>query len=161
MKIVEQPDKILKKKTRQIEKIDEDLIELIENMWPALEQAKGVGLAAPQIGKSISLAIVGFEPTEEMLKKNPGLKSIPKTVLINPKIIWSSLDKSVEKEGCLSCGKTEIDVPRYKKIHVEHLDEKGRRKKLKARGYFSRVLQHEIDHLNGILITDYSPGNKK
>lgn len=155
MKIIQAPNKILKTKSKSVEKIDEKVLDLIEEMWKTLDEASGVGLAAPQIGKSISLAVIGFEPSEKMLEKHPDIKSIPKKVLINPIIVWNSPDKSIEKEGCLSCGKAEIEVPRYKKIHVEHLDEKGRKQKIKARGYIARIIQHEIDHLNGKLITDY------
>lgn len=128
---------------------------MIGRMWRTLDEASGVGLAAPQVGKSISLAVIGFEPSKKMLEKHPDIKSVPKKVLINPKIMWNSPDKSVEKEGCLSCGKLEIEVPRYKKIHVEHLDKKGHKRKIKARGYMARIIQHETDHLDGRLITDY------
>lgn len=157
MKIIQAPSKILKKKSEPVEKIGQDILKLIEEMWQTLNEVKGVGLAAPQISKSISLAIIGFEPTSEMIKKNPELKrkSIPKIVFINPKIVWRSQDKSTEKEGCLSCEKVEVDVPRFKKIHVEFQNEKTKRQKIKARGYLARVIQHEIDHLNGRLITDY------
>lgn len=157
MKIIQAPSKILKKKSKPVEKIGQDILKLIEEMWQTLNKVKGVGLAAPQISKSISLAIIGFEPTEDMLAKDPVLKSkiLPKIVFINPKIVWNSQDKSVEKEGCLSCEKVEVDVPRFKKIHVEFQNEKAKRQKIKARGYLARVIQHEIDHLNGRLITDY------
>jgi peptide deformylase len=157
MKIIQAPNKILKKKSKLVEKIDHSILKLIEEMWQTLAGVKGVGLAAPQIDKSVSLAIIGFEPTDEMLKKDPKLqqKVLPRIVFINPKIVWNSQEKSIEKEGCLSCDKIEIDVPRFKKIHVEFKDEKLKRKKIKARGYLARVIQHEIDHLNGVLITDY------
>jgi len=155
MKILQAPNKILNQKTQAVPKVDSEVMSLIGEMWKLMDEAKGVGLAAPQVGKSISLAIIGFEPTAEMLEKNPKLVAIPKITLINPKIVWNSKDTSIEKEGCLSCGKIEVEVPRFKKIHVEHLDENGKKKKTKARGMIARAMQHEIDHLQGRLITDY------
>jgi len=155
MKIIQAPNKILEKKSKSIDKIDGEILKLIAKMFETLDGAKGVGLSAPQIGKSVSLAVVGFEPTPEMKKEKPEMKPIPKTVFINPKIIWNSQNKLVEKEGCLSCKEVEVDIPRYKKIHVEFLNEKGKKQKMRARSYIARVIQHEIDHLNGRLITDY------
>jgi len=155
MKIFTAPDKVLSQEAKSIDKIDAEVLELVDKMWSTLGQAGGVGLAAPQIGRSIRLAIVGFEPTPEQKEKNPKIQSVPRKVLINPKIVWSSKDMNTDREGCLSLPKVEVDVARHKKIHVVHLDKKGKKQKTKARGYSARVIQHELDHLNGKLITDY------
>jgi len=153
--ITQFPDPILSQKTQDVKKITRATHALIARLWKTLEKQEGVGLAAPQIGKPVNIAVVHFEPSKEQLEKDPGLKPIPKTVLINPKIIWKSKDTTIGKEGCLSVPHLEADVPRAKKIHVEYLDENGKKQKIKARGFFSRVLQHEIDHLHGKKIIDY------
>ena len=155
MKILQAPNKILSRKAKAVGKVDAKILKLIDGMRKTMEGAKGVGLAAPQVGKSLHLAVIGFEPTAEMLEKNPKLKPIPEVVLINPEIVWHSKEKSVEKEGCLSCEKVEVEIARYKKIHVAHINEKGKKQKTKARGMVARAVQHEIDHLNGKLIIDY------
>lgn len=152
--IVKTPNPILRKKTEDVKRVDARLLKLIDQMWKTLE-GKGVGLAAPQVGKSINLAIIGFTPTEEQLKKDPDIAAVPNMVIINPKIVWKSKDMKVEKEGCLSIEKIEVDVERYKKIHLQYKDKNMQKKTLKAKGYIARILQHEIDHLNGRLITDY------
>jgi len=112
----------------------------------------GVGLAAPQIGINKQIAVIGFTPSEEKLKKNPKLITINQFVLVNPKITWRSQEIVVEKEGCLSIEGKLFDVPRYQKIHLEYQDENGNKKKMKARGYLARIIQHETDHLNGLTI---------
>lgn len=151
------PNPILKKKSIEIKKIDEDLADLVLNMVETLHLNKGVGLAAPQIGKNIKLIVIEFDPTryfegdELLLKKN---KAIPLTILINPKIISTSKDTTVEPESCLSCPEVEVDIPRFKSIKVLAQNLKGERIKIRAKDYFARILQHEIDHLDGILITD-------
>jgi len=155
MEIVKDPDKTLSTKSEEIVEIDDKIKDLIKKMWKVLSGVEGVGLAAPQIGVNLKISVIGFEPTESQLKKNPDLKPIKKMVIINPKILWSSKETIVEKEGCLSVEGKEIVVPRFEKIHVEYLDENGEKKKLKARGYFARVIQHEIDHLNGYTIRHY------
>ena len=154
IKIVKTPDPILTRKTHSVEKIDAKILKLVDEMWETLK-GKGVGLAAPQVGSNLCLAIIGFTPTEEQLKKDPDIVPVPKMILINPRIAWSSKDKSTEKEGCLSIEKVEVNVPRFKKIHLQYQDTNLKRKTIKAKGYIARILQHEVDHLNGKLITDY------
>lgn len=154
IKIVKDPDPILRQKTKNVEKIDAKFLRLIDEMWEVIED-KGVGLAAPQVGKGLNFSVIGFNPTEERLKKDPDLIVIPKMVLINPCITWKSKGVSVEKEGCLSIDKIEVSVPRHKKVHIKYQDLKLKRQTIKAKGYFARVLQHETDHLCGKLITDY------
>ncbi len=155
MTIIKAPNPILTQKTQEVEKVDTKIKELVRDMFETLGGQEAVGLAAPQIGKSLRLAVIGFEPTKEQLKENPDLESVPKIVFINPYLTFKSKDKNVEKEGCLSVAAQTVVVPRHSKIHVEFLDENGQKTKMKARGYLARVIQHEIDHLEGKLITDY------
>lgn len=155
MEIIKAPNPILTKPSKDVEKVDAKITKLIEDMYETLGGQEAVGLAAPQIGQSIRLAVIGFEPTKEQLKKNPDLERVPRMVFINPRLTYKSKDKNVEKEGCLSVSAESIAVPRCSKIHVEFLDEKGKKTKTKARGYLARIIQHEVDHLEGKLITDY------
>jgi len=156
MEIVKLPQQVLKQKTQNITEFNEELRALSAKMFVDMEKSEGLGLAAPQIGISKNIAVIGYTPTEAKKKKYPDLVEIPKTVLVNPKITWKSKEYSLEKEGCLSIPEIEYDVPRAKKIHVEYFDENGNRKKLKAKGFLARVIQHEIDHLNGTTISDYA-----
>jgi len=155
MKIVTYPEKVLQNRTKDIGKIDKKVRDLIPKMWKGLEESKGVGLAAPQIGVNLNIAVIGFDPTPEQLEKDPSLKPIPHMVLINPKVTWSQKGEKIEKEACLSVPQKEVMVPRPSKIHLEFLDESGKRRKLKAKGLMARVIQHELDHLNGKLIVNY------
>jgi peptide deformylase len=155
MEILTLPNPILTRKAEKIKNIDEDILSLVGQMRDLLEDVEGVGLAAPQIGSSLQIIVIGFQPTEEQLKKNPDLASVPDMVIINPQIKWVSKEKSIEKEGCLSVPNTFIPVARHNKIHMEYTDEKGKKFKIKARGYLARVLQHETDHLAGKLIDSY------
>lgn len=154
IKIVKTPDPILRKKTKNVEKIDAGLLKLISEMREIIKTS-GVGLAAPQVGKSLNFSVIGFTPSEEQLKKDPEIIAIPELVLINPCITWKSKDMTVEKEGCLSIDKIEVNVPRHKKIHIKYKNTDMKQQVIKAKGYFARVLQHEIDHLQGKVITDY------
>jgi len=155
MEILSSPNPILKTKTKDIVKIDQAVRSLIKTLFDVLSTKDGVGLAAPQIGQPYNVAVLYFEPTQKHIKEDPDIKPIPKTVLINPKIIWQSKEQDTLKEACFSVVKNEVAVPRAKKIHVEFLDESGHKRKLKAKGYFARAIQHEIDHLQGKVITDY------
>jgi len=155
MQIITVPNKILKNKTREVKKIDSKIKSLIKMMREVLKESRGVGLSAPQIGRRERISIIGFTPTEEELKKNPNLPVVPKMVLTNPQITWKSKEIKVESEGCLSIPDIRVEVPRHKKIHLKYINEAGQKKKLKTRGLLARIIQHETDHLNGKIITDY------
>jgi len=116
---------------------------LVPDMIDTMIAAKGIGLAAVQVGHSIRLAIINKE-ADKSLKEH--------LAIINPKIFSASDEMDPEDEGCLSVpGKTCV-VPRHRKIKVRYTDVFGQEQKLKATGLFARVIQHEIDHLDGILI---------
>lgn len=155
MKIIEYPNDILRKKTDRVINFNKELEDLVFSMFETLENADGLGLAAPQVGILKSIVVVGYKPSEDKKEKYPDLIEIPKTILINPEITWKSLETCLEKEGCLSFPNIEYDVPRAKKIHFEFYDLEGKRKKMKVKGLFARLVQHEIDHLYGKVIADY------
>ena len=127
---------------------------LISDMRYTLEHEKlGVGLAAPQVGKNISLAIIHIRPTPH----RPKVKNFD-AVLINPKIIETYGKKIQEWEGCISAGPMKAGmfakVPRYKAVRLKYYDEAGKLRSKKFEGLAAQVAQHETDHLNGVLFVD-------
>lgn len=158
-KIITVPNKILSRKTQIIKKFDDELRVLINNMRETMISTDGVGLAAPQIGESIALAIVEI-PDNSIQDKHISSRPSRLYVLINPKIIKVSSQKNSTWEGCLSIPEYEVDVSRPENIVIKAQDENGNIQIIKALGLLSRAFQHEIDHLNGILITDHGTPRK-
>jgi peptide deformylase len=146
-------------KTRSIEIVQEykDLDKLLENMWETMYHANGVGLAAPQVGLGIRLFVVD---TLQMFKKNEENKGI-KQVFINPKIKEESGDLWQYEEGCLSIPEVRGEVERNEKILIEYLDEKFQKREGIFEGINARVIQHEYDHIEGILFIDRLNPRKK
>ena len=142
LKIVKIPDPILTKKTALIKNIDAEILKLAEEMIKTCKAANGIGLAAPQIGQSIRMCIIDLEHM-----------GVPPFVLINPKIISKSFKKVEIEEGCLSIPGVFGTVRRPAKIKVEALNLTGEKNKFDADGMVARVIQHEVDHLDGILFT--------
>lgn len=148
---------ILRQKARPLERaeiVSPDTAELIQNMRYTLERRKfGIGLAAPQVGKGIALSVIGIKPTPTR-PNNPRIDM----VVINPEIVKTYGRRVPLWEGCISLG-TGSDLPyaqamRYKKVRVRYLDEKAQRREKDFEGLLAHVLQHEIDHLEGILFVD-------
>lgn len=148
--IVAYGDPILKREADEIEKNYPFLEELISNMFETMYNAEGVGLAAPQIGKSIRLFIVDASPFE---KEEPELKDF-KRVFINPIIIEEEGKPWAFNEGCLSIPGIREDVNRQPKIIIEYYDEDFNLVEETFEGVGARVVQHEYDHIEGILFTD-------
>ena len=140
--IRQEGDEILKKKSREVEVIDDKVRELIEDMVETMHQYEGVGLAAVQVG--ILKRIIVIDTYEE---------DTPIVKLINPKIIKQKGEREIE-EGCLSFPNKFAKVKRPVEVEVEELNEKGERVKIKARELLAQALCHEIDHLNGITFVD-------
>lgn len=162
LNILTEPNPILHKKCAKIKKFDVKLKEFANNMVENLFANNGVGLAAPQLGKTIRLIVLEFNPqrfadlmNEEEKNETDNLEvNIPLTILVNPKIISTNKNTDVMEEGCLSLPKKEFPVRRFTEVKILAQDLEGNRLKIKARGLFARILQHEIDHLEGILISD-------
>jgi peptide deformylase len=133
--------------------------ELIELMRETMRQAPGVGLAAPQIGESLQLAVIedraeyheGVDPQELVLR---GRVAVPFHVLANPRLTVLDPGPAIFAEGCLSVPGYLAQVPRALAVRVEALDHRGEPVTIDARGWYARILQHEIDHLGGILYVD-------
>jgi peptide deformylase len=141
------PDPVLRKKTAVVGAIDEDLCRLIDDMVETMHAAPGVGLAANQVGVPLQVAVIDIGDHEEEGKKHPLV------VLINPEVV--SLEGTVvAEEGCLSVPDFTEKVKRAARIKVRAKDRAGKTFELDADGLMAKALQHEIDHLNGILFID-------
>ena len=146
MEIVKYGDDVLKLKSRRVENIDERIVELVQTMRITLIRvAGGIGLAAPQVGKSLQLAIVDLSVLDE------GEEFF---VLINPKIVETE-GSELENEGCLSIPGFTMPIERKTRILLRAWDLQGKELRQEIEGYKARVIQHELDHLNGVLILDH------
>ncbi|MDO8507407.1 MAG: peptide deformylase [bacterium] len=155
VEILASPNPILRKKSKEVEKIDEKIKTVIENMTIALEasEIEGLAIAAPQIGESVRIILVRVNEARD---KDGKLiqKAIPLTAFINPVITKLSKDKVILDEGCLSYPGYFGPVERPKKIRFEAITIGGKREKMNASGLLARIVQHEVDHLDGILFID-------
>ena len=137
------PDPFLRLQSEEVDEVDDSLLDLIEKMFVAMEDERGIGLAAPQIGVSKRIIVVSIEE-----------KKFNRLALINPVIVHLSSDMEVMEEGCLSVPGVNADVERPVEAVVRGTTKNGRLVEISAQGLLARVLQHEIDHLNGVLFID-------
>jgi peptide deformylase len=145
-------DPVLKRKAEEIEMNDDTVQVLIDNMFDTMYNAHGVGLAAPQIGKSLRLFVVDTIQIEDR-KKNPDYDGI-KEVFINPIILEQSGVEWKYEEGCLSIPNIREDVERLPTLTIQYYDRTWQEKTVTLDGINARVVQHENDHIDGILFTD-------
>ena len=164
LKIRTYGDSVLRKKAGQITDIDDSVVALADTMIDTMINADGVGLAAPQIGESIRLIVLGipYDP-ERIPPSSPGeLQLLPQMplALVNPEITSATDQIVYAEEGCLSVPNIYAKVPRpaYIMLTAELLT--GHRINIECRGFLARALQHEVDHLNGILFTDKVEGDE-
>lgn len=143
--ITKYPEKILAQKLKSVSDIFSDVLEIVEAMRDAMRAAKGVGLAANQIGLDMRIFVIDKELAEK--------HGVPDT-FINPEITEYSRDETPMEEGCLSLPEKWFMIKRSSKIKIQFSDESGKKHKIRARGFLARVLQHEYDHLQGTLIKD-------
>jgi peptide deformylase len=140
------PNQILKTRARPVKPSDADLVRgLIPRMFATMYKAPGIGLAAPQVGESLRLVVIDLAPND---KRQPHS-------LINPEIIAVSDERATREEGCLSLPGQYADITRPARVKVRYLDETGVKREMEADGLLSACLQHEIDHLDGILFVDH------
>jgi len=162
LKIVQVGEPVLRRQARALmteEILGPETRQLIEWMKETMYDAPGVGLAAPQIGLPLQLAVI--EDRAEFLKDVPAellhsreRRPVPFLVLINPTIVWRSEEQVEFFEGCLSLAGFSALVKRSRAVTVECLDGEAQPRRIEAQGWFARILQHEIDHLNGAMYID-------
>ncbi len=146
------PDPILKAKCRRVGPQDDEAVRaLLPRMFATMYQAPGIGLAAPQVGQKLRFIVVDVQPNEV---RQP-------IALINPEIVARSSEFATREEGCLSLPGQYADVTRPARVKVRYLDETGARHEIEAEGLLSACLQHEIDHLDGVLFVDHLSALKR
>ena len=151
-KIVIEPDPILRKKSLSFEKVDSEVKNLLDDMLETMYEAPGIGLAAVQIGILKRAIVIDISKEDE--KKNP-------IFLINPIIRFKSEKRSVYEEGCLSLPGHFAEIERPAECELDYIDYDGKERNLKAKGLMATCIQHEVDHLNGVLFIDYLSKLKK
>ena len=151
-KILTEPNKILREKSLEVENVDKDIQKLMDDMLETMYAAPGIGLAAIQVG--IPKRVIVLDIVQKEGKKNP-------IFLINPEIIKKSENKTTYEEGCLSVPGQFAEIDRPDKCHVKYLDYHGNKKEINAEGMLATCIQHEMDHLEGILFIDYLSKLKK
>ncbi len=138
-------DRVLRQPAKRVTKIDDEVRLLAKQMLQTMYSEDGIGLAAPQVGINKQIIVVDCELDKP---------DVPPLVLINPVVTKVSQKTCVIQEGCLSIPQVFLDVTRPEEIEVSFKDEQGRPQKIKAEGLLARVIQHEIDHLNGVMFVD-------
>ncbi len=146
MPIILLPDPVLRQKSAMIERVDDETRKFADDMLATMYEAPGIGLAAIQVGTPRRMLVIDIAKEDE--EKAPH-------VFINPEIVASSDDRSVYEEGCLSIPDYYADVERPASVTVQYLDREGKQQEMTADGLMATCLQHEIDHLNGVLFIDH------
>jgi peptide deformylase len=150
--IITAPDKRLKVQSEPVKNVDAELAALMDDMLETMYLAPGVGLAAPQVGVTKRIIVVDVGKKEE--EREP-------VRMANPEVIWESEDWSIYEEGCLSLPEYYADVERPEQIRVKYLDETNTERELEAEGLLATCIQHEIDHLEGVLFVDHLTSIKR
>lgn len=146
------PDSILRKQAKPVERVDDDLRKLMDDMLATMYDAPGIGLAAPQIG--ISRRVIVMDPAKEDAPSTP-------LMMVNPDILERSDELRLHEEGCLSIPDFTAEVERPAKTRVSYIDRAGKQQEMELEGIWSTLVQHEIDHLNGVLFVDHLSALKR
>jgi peptide deformylase len=144
--IISLPDPRLRQKSEPVGRVDEDVRRLMDDMLETMYDAPGVGLAAIQVGVPKRVVVIDTAKNEE--EPRP-------LFLVNPEIVWASEETRVYQEGCLSIPDFMEDVERPERVRARFIDRNGETQEIEADGLLATALQHEIDHLNGVLFIDY------
>ncbi|MBB3066633.1 MULTISPECIES: peptide deformylase [Limibacillus] len=150
--IITAPDPRLKKKAAPVEKVDAEVRQLMDDMLETMYQAPGIGLAAPQVG--VLKRVIVLDITHEEEPRNP-------LFMANPEIIWVSDEDASYNEGCLSLPEHYADVVRPAAVRVRYLDHENEIREIEATELLATCIQHEIDHLDGILFVDHISALKR
>ena len=151
-KILTEPNEILREKSLRVEQVDDEIRNLMDDMLETMYAAPGIGLAAIQVGVAKRIIVLDIAPKDE--PKKP-------MFFVNPKIISKSDNNSTYEEGCLSVPGQFAEIDRPDKCHISYIDYDGQQKEIKAEGMIATCIQHEMDHLEGILFIDYLSKIKK
>jgi peptide deformylase len=150
--IVLAPDPVLKTKAKPVAAVDDSIRRLMDDMLETMYDAPGIGLAANQVGVLKRVIVLDVAREGES----------PKPIgMANPEVVWASDELSVYNEGCLSLPEHYADITRPKEIRVRYLDRDGQHQEIAADGLFATCVQHEIDHLNGVLFVDHLSALKR
>ena len=162
-KILTEPNKILREKSLKVDQVGEDIQKLIDDMLETMYAAPGIGLAAIQVGvpKRIIVLDIGGRNKSEIVNDDKQKERKNPMCFVNPEIITKSANSSKYEEGCLSVPGQFAEIERPEKCHIKYLDYYGQPKELVAEGMLATCIQHEIDHLEGILFIDYLSKLKK
>ncbi len=167
-KILTEPNKILREKSLRVANVDKNIQRLMDDMLETLYAAPGIGLAAIQVGIAKKVIVMDISRSrndigrdKNDINKNEDKETKKPMYFVNPKIIWKSEDKFTYEEGCLSLPNQFAEIDRPKQCHVKYLDYNGHSQELRADGLLATCIQHEIDHLEGILFIDYLSKLKK
>lgn len=152
--IITLPDPVLKEVARPVSRVDDVLRRQMDDMLETMYDAPGIGLAANQVNMLNRVLVMDVSRREGDSQKNP-------IHMVNPQIIWQSEEPSVMEEGCLSIPGQFAEVERPFQVRVKYLDYHGREQEMLAEGLLSHCVQHEIDHLNGVLFIDHLSGLKR
>jgi len=140
------PDPVLRKKAKPVERIDAELRRLMDDMLATMYDAPGIGLAAPQVG--VLRRLIVMDPAKDEAPKSP-------LVMINPQILERSEEMRTHEEGCLSIPDFTAEIERPARTRVSYIDREVKKREAELEGIWSTLVQHEIDHLNGVLFIDY------
>ena len=143
-------DRVLRQPAKRVAKVDDSTRKIVREMLETMYSADGIGLAAPQVGIHKQIIVIDI---------NLDKPDVPPLVLINPKVTKSGSNFCKAEEGCLSIPGVYLDVSRPESIEVSYKNEQGKPSKLKADGLLSRAIQHEMDHLNGVMFVDRVDNN--
>jgi peptide deformylase len=144
--ILKIPDPVLRKKAKPVERVDAELRRLMDDMLLTMYDAPGIGLAAPQIG--VGRRLIVMDPAKDEAPKSP-------IIMVNPEILERSEEMRLHEEGCLSIPDVTAEIERPAKTRVRYIDRGGKKQEMELEGIWSTLVQHEIDHLNGVLFIDY------
>jgi peptide deformylase len=167
-KILTEPNKILREKSLRVENVNKEIQQLMDDMLETLYAAPGIGLAAIQVGVAKRAIVMDISRSRNDIgrdkgdiNKNEDKESKKPMYFVNPEIIWKSKDKFTYEEGCLSLPNQFAEIDRSKQCHIKYLNYNGQPQELRANGLLATCIQHEIDHLEGILFIDYLSKLKK
>ncbi len=151
-RIIIEPDPILREKSLKLETVDDELRKLMDDMLETMYDAQGIGLAAVQIGILKRVVVIDISKADQ--KKKP-------IFLVNPSIAYKSKETSIHEEGCLSLPGHFAEIERPAECQIDFIDYFGKQQSLKAEGLLATCIQHEVDHLDGVLFIDYLSKLKK